>query len=100
MEEVGRSPQGRRFPHRHPGFLTTEHGHPLAVNRIVVHAELKDAWKGRLQVTVLGAFTRQERPCGIVGAMSRSPEDAWLSQDDWAVTVNPRILRGDYVTVA
>ena len=25
----------------------------------------------------------QERPCGIVGAMTRSAGDAWLSQEDW-----------------
>ena len=31
--------------------LSTEHGDPVAVNRVLVHAERKDAWKGCLLYT-------------------------------------------------
>ena len=47
-------------------LLATEYGDPVAVNRVLAHAELKGAWKGDLNVAVPGALKRQERPCGIV----------------------------------
>jgi len=76
--------------------LATDHGDPLAVNRVVIHAERKGTWKGNLNVAVLGALTRQDRPCGIVGAMRRASQgdnDSWLRKDEWELVVNPRINR-------
>ncbi|MEC9071921.1 MAG: hypothetical protein VX938_06050, partial [Myxococcota bacterium] len=74
--------------------LSTEHGDPVAANRVLVHAERKDAWKGDFNVAVLGALTRQDRPCGIIGAMSRPGRgavDGWLAKADWELVINPRI---------
>ena len=66
--------------------LATEHGTPLAVNRVVVHAERMDAWAAQPRVAILGALTRQDRPCGIVSAMlsaRKDERDDWLPQDEW-----------------
>ena len=74
--------------------LATEHGTPLAVNRVVVHAERTDAWAARPRVAILGALTRQDRPCGVVSVMfgaRKDERDDWLPQDKWELQVNPRI---------
>ena len=42
--------------------LATEHGDPLATNRVIVHAEQAQARTGALSVGVLGGFVRQARP--------------------------------------
>ncbi len=83
-------------------ILTTEHGDPVAVNRVAIHAERKGTWKGSLQVAVLGAITKQDRPCGIIGAMTRGPSGdsgMWLSKDTWELTGNPRINTAGEITL-
>lgn len=75
-------------------LLATEHGGPVAVNTVLVHAETKGAWMRNLTVAVLGALTRQERPCGVVGAMARlkgGNDSSWLPPSDWEIMVGPKI---------
>ena len=51
------------------------------MNRVLVHAERKDAWKGDFNVAVLGALTRQDRPWGLIGAMSQTDLNALAHGD-------------------